>query len=78
MISGESLNMYSLQYKWSNVEKLMKPGRVLLTVLVGKWEGILDLKEQEIYGCHEPMTVNYQTFLSEHVVHSAERIGTKA
>lgn len=69
MISGESLNIYSLQYKWSNVEELMKPGRILLTVLVGKLDlkHILDLKEWEPYSCHELMTVSRQTFLLEQV-----------
>ena len=70
MISRGSLKIYSLQYKWSNVEELMKPGRILLTVLVGIFDlkHILDLKEQKPYSCHELVTVNDQTFLLEQVL----------
>lgn len=61
----------------ANVEKLMKAGGILLTLLVGKWKGILDLKGQELYGSHELMAVSYQTFLTEQAVYSAERIRPK-
>ena len=70
MISEKSLNIYSLQFKWSNIEELMKPGGILFTVLVCKLDlkGILDLKGQKSYSCHELVTVSHRTFLSEQVL----------